>query len=137
MLPVVDRTAWINRGNRPEKVTAKPSARLKQSAKGSVGGKGIHMTPDGIAIVMRAPRLHADVPVEAPLAAPDYVRIDAQNGVPILVDGRTGRDIGRAGMPEWSPPAGKPSMCPMCGEWFPSKRVRGRHQHDCGWSEAD
>ena len=54
-LPVIDQTAWINRGNRPEKVTAR-AVRIPQSRAATVGGKGVHMEAPGIKAVMTAPR---------------------------------------------------------------------------------
>lgn len=100
-LPVIYKTAWINKGNRPEKVTAK-GVRLPQSRQASIGGKGIHMDAPGIKAVMTAPRAHRAPAVVVP------VRRKAKG----------------------SPPTPKPTVCPTCGDLFRSKKAWGKHQHE-------
>ena len=132
-LPVIDQTAWINRGNRPEKVTAR-AVRIPQSRAATVGGKGVHMEAPGIKAVMTAPRqfratdLHREnartvkpaVPVPRKRAAAEgSVRVwRAAGAVPM---------VKKAKLPI---PAPKPRTCEVCGVTFPSRKAWGKHYRD-------
>lgn len=117
-LPVVNRTAWVNSGNRPERQTAS-STRTGPSARGSIGGRGVHMTACGISVVMKAPRMYFDTPVAVPLLKRLEVTVRVQHG----------RKRGP------TPP--KPDVCPTCGLPFESRVACRRHKGGCSKEGAD
>jgi hypothetical protein len=81
--------------------------RIGPSTRASIGGKGVHMTAPGISAVMKAPRPYADTPVTVAPASPP------------------------------GPPAAKACECRWCGEPFPSKTLRDRHQFQCArWNQT-
>ncbi len=65
-MPVINKTSWINPGNRPEKETV-ARTRVTPSRLGSIGGKGVHTMVRGLDAVMKAPRPYKEVPVKVPL----------------------------------------------------------------------
>jgi hypothetical protein len=136
-LPVIDQTAWINRGNRPEKVTAR-AVRIPQSRAATVGGKGVHMEAPGIKAVMTAPRqfratdLHREnahtvkpaVPVPRKRAAAEgSVRVWRAAGAVPTVKKIEKKPRG------WRPDP-KPRTCEVCGVTFPSRKAWGKHYRD-------
>ncbi len=119
-LPVVHQTAWVNPGNRPDKATARQT-RIAPSVRGSIGGRGVHMTADGIHHVFNAPRMYAPIALAVPLVKPFA----------------TPRRVARRRVPGVLLHPPKRSMCPLCGLWFESKKTRGQHQYGCSKEGAD
>ena len=131
-LPVIDGTAWINRGNQPEKVTAKATC-IPKSKQATIGGKGIRMTAPGIAAVMQAPRqfkatdLHrANARKVKPVVRAPRKRATAEGSV------RVWRAAGAIPTAKKAKPvnAPKPCDCEACGLPFPSRNALGKHFND-------
>jgi hypothetical protein len=130
-LPVIDQTAWINRGNRPEKVTAR-AVRIPQSRAATVGGKGVHMEAPGIKAVMTAPRqfkatdLHREnARKDKPAARAPRKRATAEGSVRVW---RAAGAVPTAKKAK-SVDAPKPRTC-VCGVTFPSRKAWGKHYRD-------
>ena len=131
-LPVIDGTAWINRGNRPEKVTAR-AVRIPQSKQATIGGKGVHMQAPGIAAVMKAPRqfkatdLHRANVRKVKLV----VRVPCKRAA---IEGsvQVWRAAGAIPTAKKAKPvnAPKPCDCEACGLPFPSRHALGKHFND-------
>jgi hypothetical protein len=131
-LPVIDQTAWVNRGNRPEKVTAR-AVRIPQSRAATVGGKGVHMEAPGIKAVMTAPRqfkatdLHRENARKDKLAVPAPRKpASAEGGVRVW---RAAGAVPTAKKAKLTVPAPKPRTC-VCGVTFPSRKDWGKHYRD-------
>ena len=136
-LPVIDKTAWINRGNQPNKVTAR-AVRIPQSRAATVGGKGVHMEAPGIKAVMTAPRqfratdLHRENARTVKPAVPvPRKRAAAEESV------RVWRAAGAVPTAKKAKPvdAPKPRLCEQCGVVFPSKKACGRHYNEAHFVE--
>jgi hypothetical protein len=152
-LPVVNKTAWVNPGNRPDRTTARGTS-IGSSLRASIGGKAVHMTAPGIAAVMTAPRMFAPAAL-APLAPPELappklrrrpqppigvVRVDwtPASIAPSVPKPRAARPTGPSPFCPWPRiEPSRPSMCPRCGLWFESRKPRGRHQFTCSMEGAD
>lgn len=156
-LPVVDQTAWVNAGNRPERVNAK-ATNLRKSQQASVGGRGMNRLAPGMAALMCAPRPHKDGPLYAeetpqdtpaarPVASKPLKARKCPNCTVAFARWETFEAHYKACVPlskvgkskpthnYLAPP--RPQICPLCGLMCASRNARGLHQYGCCKEGAD